>query len=213
MGQNFTTLNISPVNSHTLPPPFRQGVGVNNIKKEKIMHINKQNETGQITKKRNSFIPQDKASVIIENQTNIIKRICAKENFEKAYTIVYTNKSMPGIDGMTVYQLKDWLLKNREELIQQLTNYTYKPQPLLDILIIKPNGDTQKLQIPAIIDQFVQQAIAQILMPIFDPYFSSSMGGFNPSMHICPSFDNSYQEKYLWALLMRSSSVVYQSID
>ena len=113
---------------------------------------------------------------------NLMPSICSKENIERAYKRVYANKGAPGVDGMTVYQLKNWLYQNREQLIKQLREGTYKPQPVRKVEIPKPNGGVRQLGIPTVIDRLVQQAIAQALIPIFDPHFSKSSYGFRPGI-------------------------------
>jgi RNA-directed DNA polymerase len=113
---------------------------------------------------------------------NLIEIICSNENLDTAYKRVYSNKGAPGIDGMTVYQLKDWFAQHREQLRQQLMNGRYKPSPVRKVEIPKPNGGMRQLGIPTVIDRLVQQAVAQTLIPIFDPHFSESSYGFRPGV-------------------------------
>jgi RNA-directed DNA polymerase len=113
---------------------------------------------------------------------NLMPSICSDENIERAYRRVYANKGAPGVDGMTVYQLKDWLSQNKGKLIRWLIGGTYKPQPVRKVEIPKPNGGMRQLGIPTVIDRLVQQAIAQVLIPIFDPHFSTSSYGFRPGI-------------------------------
>lgn len=113
---------------------------------------------------------------------NLMELVCSYENLDNAYKRVYANKGAPGVDGMTVYQLNDWLSQNREQLIQQLMNGMYKPQPVRKVEIPKPNGGIRQLGIPTVIDRLIQQAIAQVLTPIFDPHFSKSSYGFRPGI-------------------------------
>lgn len=113
---------------------------------------------------------------------NLMPLVCSEENIERAYKRVYANKGAPGVDEMNVYQLKNWLVQNKEQLIQQLMDGTYKPQPVRKVEIPKPNGGVRQLGIPTVIDRLVQQAIAQVLVPIFDPHFSTSSYGFRPGI-------------------------------
>jgi len=113
---------------------------------------------------------------------NLMPRICSDENIDRAYKRVYANKGAPGVDGMTVHELKNWLSQNREQLMKQLMDGTYKPRPVRKVEIPKPNGGVRKLGIPTVVDRLVQQAIAQTLMPIFDPHFSTSSYGFRPGI-------------------------------
>lgn len=111
---------------------------------------------------------------------NLMERICSYENLDNAYKRVYANKGAPGVDKMTVYELKEWLSRNRETLIRQLMDGTYNPQPVRKVEIPKPNGGVRQLGIPTVIDRMVQQAIAQVITSIFDQHFSESSYGFRP---------------------------------
>jgi RNA-directed DNA polymerase len=110
----------------------------------------------------------------------LMEQICSHDNMHAAYKQVYANKGAPGIDGMTVWMLKSWLEEHRHTLIEQLMQGTYKPKPVRKVEIPKPQGGTRMLGIPTVVDRFVQQAIAQVLTPIFDPGFSNSSYGFRP---------------------------------
>lgn len=111
---------------------------------------------------------------------NLMERVCSYENLNMAYKRVCANKGAPGGDGMTVHELKDWLSKNREILVKKLMDGTYEPKPVRKVEIPKPNGGVRQLGIPTVIDRMVQQAIAQVITPIFDPLFSESSYGFRP---------------------------------
>ena len=93
---------------------------------------------------------------------------------------VKANKGSPGVDGMTVEQLPDYLRahwpQHREELLQG----TYTPSPVRRVEIPKPDGGVRKLGVPTALDRFVQQAVLQVLQPIFDPTFSEHSYGFRP---------------------------------
>lgn len=111
---------------------------------------------------------------------NLMEHVCESTNIDNAYKRVYSNKGAPGIDEMTVQDLKEWITKNKEVLIKQLMDGTYQPQPTRKVDIPKPDGGTRQLGIPTVVDRLVQQAIAQVLTPIFDPQFSESSYGFRP---------------------------------
>ncbi|MGK0607440.1 group II intron reverse transcriptase/maturase, partial [Enterococcus gilvus] len=82
-----------------------------------------------------------------------------------------------GADGMTTDQLLPYLKEHREELLVKLRQGTYKPQPVLRVEIPKPNGGVRKLGIPTVIDRMLQQAINQVLQPLFEPEFSDNSYG------------------------------------
>lgn len=111
---------------------------------------------------------------------NLFERILERGNLNRAYLQVVRNKGAAGVDGMSYDQLLPYLKENREELLDQLRKGTHQPQPVLRVEIPKPNGGTRKLGIPTVIDRMIQQAINQVLQPIFDPTFSDNSFGFRP---------------------------------
>lgn len=111
----------------------------------------------------------------------IMERICRHANLNQAYKRVKSNKGAAGIDGMTVDELLPWIKSHKQSLIESLLNGTYQPQPVRTVEIPKPgNKGTRRLGIPTAVDRLVQQAIHQVLEPIFDPTFSESSFGFRP---------------------------------
>lgn len=112
--------------------------------------------------------------------SNLMERICELENLRKAYRQVVSNRGTAGVDRMTVDELHAWAQKNMETLRESLLQATYKPQDIRGVSIPKPTGGTRTLGIPTVVDRLVQQAILQILQPIFDPEFSDNSYGFRP---------------------------------
>ena len=90
------------------------------------------------------------------------------------------NKGAPGVDGMTVDELRAWIAEHKQELIASLLDGSYQPQPVRGVQIPKPGGGMRQLGIPTVVDRLVQQAILQVLEPILDPTFSASSYGFRP---------------------------------
>ncbi|MFZ2170474.1 MAG: group II intron reverse transcriptase/maturase [Methylococcaceae bacterium] len=123
-----------------------------------------------------------KASRKDKTLTNqLMEQICEPSNLNRAYKRVKANKGTAGVDGMTVDDLLGWIALHKESLIESLMTGTYQPQPVLGIEIPKPGGKgVRQLGIPSVIDRLVQQAIHQVLEPIFDPTFSDSSYGFRP---------------------------------
>lgn len=91
------------------------------------------------------------------------------------------NKGAPGIDGMTIEDALPWLREHREELLESIRQGKYKPQPVRRKEIPKPDGGVRKLGIPTVIDRIIQQAIAQQLVPIYEPLFSDDSYGYRPN--------------------------------
>ncbi len=110
----------------------------------------------------------------------LMEQVCDPKNLVRAYRRVRSNKGKPGVDGMTVHELADWLRNNHEALTASLLDGTYRPQPVRGVQIPKPGGGQRQLGIPVAVDRLVQQAILQVLNPIFDPTFSNSSYGFRP---------------------------------
>lgn len=114
------------------------------------------------------------------NTENLLGRIVEKRNFFEAYKKVVANKGSSGIDGMRVDELLTYLQENYESLKESLLSGEYKPLPVRRVEIPKANGGIRLLGIPTVIDRLIQQAINQIINPIFDKEFSNSSYGFRP---------------------------------
>ena len=110
----------------------------------------------------------------------LMEQVCDPKNLIRAYRRVRANKGKPGVDGMTVHELADWLRQNHRALTASLRQGTYQPQPVRGVQIPKPGGGQRQLGIPVAVDRLVQQAILQVLTPILDPTFSHSSYGFRP---------------------------------
>ena len=109
-----------------------------------------------------------------------MEKIAGSANLNQAYKRVKANQGAPGVDGMTVTDLRPWIAANREALIASLLDGSYQPQPVRGVEIPKPGGGKRQLGIPTVVDRLVQQAILQVLEPLLDPSFSASSFGFRP---------------------------------
>jgi group II intron reverse transcriptase/maturase len=108
------------------------------------------------------------------------EQIWSKANLSAALKRVEQNKGAPGVDGMTTGELRRWLHDHWPEMRVLLDAGTYKPRPVRQVTIPKPGGGTRNLGVPTVMDRLVQQAILQVLTPIFDLGFSESSFGFRP---------------------------------
>lgn len=108
----------------------------------------------------------------------LMEEVTDRENLNRAYRRVKANKGSPGVDGMTVGDLKAWIADHKAELIASLLDGTYRPQPVRGVEIPKPGGGMRQLGIPTVVDRLVQQAILQVLERLLDPTFSPSSFGF-----------------------------------
>jgi len=110
----------------------------------------------------------------------LMEAVVARENMLRAYEQVMSNKGAAGVDGMTVEELKPHLQEHWERIKEELLNGTYQPQPVRCVEIPKPQGGMRQLGIPPVVDRLIQQALHQVLSPIFEPGFSESSYGFRP---------------------------------
>ena len=111
---------------------------------------------------------------------SLMGAVCERENLKKALRRVKANKGSPGVDGMTVEQLPDYLRTHWPQHRDELLRGTYTPSPVRRVEIPKPDGGVRKLGVPTVLDRFVQQAVLQVLQPLFDPTFSDHSYGFRP---------------------------------
>jgi len=109
-----------------------------------------------------------------------MEEVCERENLKEALERVKANKGSPGVDGMTVGEIKDYLKQHWPAIREQLLNATYEPQPVRRVEIPKPDGGVRKLGIPSVLDRFIQQAVMQVLQRRWDPTFSDHSYGFRP---------------------------------
>ena len=121
--------------------------------------------------------------IITDFQTdNLMEQILHKDNLNKAYKKVKSNKGAGGIDGMSVDELLGFLKDNKKHLIQQIRNGKYKPNPVRRVEIPKETkGEFRKLGVPTVVDRVFQQAITQVLSPIYEKQFSENSFGFRPN--------------------------------
>jgi RNA-directed DNA polymerase len=110
----------------------------------------------------------------------LMDQIASSANLNQAYKRVKANRGAPGVDGMTVDDLRPWIVENKDALITALLEGSYQPQPVRGVEIPKPGGGKRQLGIPTVVDRLVQQAILQVLEPLLDPSFSASSFGLRP---------------------------------
>ena len=110
----------------------------------------------------------------------LLEKVLSKENLNLAYKQVYKNKGASGVDGVTVDELFSYIKEHKDELLDKIRNRKYKPLPVRRVYIPKENGKLRKLGIPSVIDRVLQQAIVQVLTPIYEEQFSNNSYGFRP---------------------------------
>ena len=130
----------------------------------------------------------DRGKIAENNATNtdgqtdsVMEKILNRRNLYEAYKKVKANRGAGGVDGMQVDELLPYLQQHADELIQQLREGKYKPNPVRRVEIPKEEkGKVRKLGIPTVVDRMIQQAIAQVLSPLFEAQFHENSNGFRP---------------------------------
>ncbi len=117
----------------------------------------------------------------MKTDNTLLESMLSNENIMEAYKQVKRNKGAPGIDGMTINELKGYLDENIDTIREQIRTRKYKPSPVRRVEIPKSGGGVRNLGVPTVIDRVVQQAIVQVLTPIYEPLFSDSSYGFRPN--------------------------------
>lgn len=113
-------------------------------------------------------------------EPDILGKILDKDNLNRAYKRVKANKGAPGVDGMTIEEVPPWRKEHNHELVERIRKGKYSPSPVRRVEIPKPDGGMRKLGIPTVVDRIIGQAMAQQLMPIYEPLFSDNSFGYRP---------------------------------
>ncbi len=135
---------------------------VNQAKAGQVEQVNKENQQGR---------------ALAEDLMTIV---CSSHNLKQAYQRIKRNKGVAGIDQMPTGQFADWFIAEGESLINDLLHGNYQPQGVKQVEIPKPKGGMRKLGIPTVKDRIIQQAISQVLSPIYERVFSESSYGYRP---------------------------------
>lgn len=118
---------------------------------------------------------------MLNKDDTLLNELLSGDNLKIAKQRIKKNKGASGIDGMEVKELDEYLSKHLDEIKEQIRNKKYSPKPVKRVEIPKPDGGVRNLGVPTVVDRFVQQAIAQVLTPIYEPKFSESSYGFRPN--------------------------------
>lgn len=127
----------------------------------------------------------------------LLEAILYRDNLNRAYKRVKANKGAPGVDGMTVEEALPWLKEHGKEMTEAIRSEKYKPTAVRRKEIPKPDGGVRKLGIPTVKDRIVQQAIAQQLMPQYEPKFSEGSYGYRDAIFKIRGYAD---EGYEWAV-------------
>ena len=127
----------------------------------------------------------------------LLARLVSRENLNAAYKKVKKNGGAPGVDGMTVDEAAPYLKEHGNEIIRRIIKGKYKPMPVRRVEIPKPDGGVRLLGVPTVVDRVIQQAVVEVLTPVFEPTFSDSSYGFRPgrSAHMAVMKAKEYYEE------------------
>ena len=118
--------------------------------------------------------------VVHRDRDGLWQQVLSPANLMAALNRVEANRGAPGADGMTTEALRPWLREHWGRVREDLDQGVFRPQPVRRVAIPKPGGGSRMLGVPRVLDRFLQQAMAQVLVPVFDPGFSGSSFGFRP---------------------------------
>jgi len=128
-----------------------------------------------------SSMSQNRGNDGDEYAKRLLEKILDRDNMNFAYKKVKANKGSHGVDGMRVEELLQFLKQNGKQIKQSILEGTYRPKSVRRVEIPKPDGGIRLLGIPTVLDRVIQQAIAQVLSPIYEEKFSCSSYGFRPN--------------------------------
>lgn len=128
---------------------------------------------------RTAAAPGEKPALSLFPES-LMEAVVDSTNLERAWKQVRANRGAPGPDGVTLAEFPEWVLPRWPTIRQQLLEGTYRPEPVRRKTLAKPDGGERLLGIPNVLDRLIQQAILQVLTPVFDPSFSESSHGFRP---------------------------------
>jgi RNA-directed DNA polymerase len=128
-----------------------------------------------------AFSATEKTESLVISNDSLMEAICSERNVQEALRRVVANRGAPGVDGMEVGELREYLAQHGPEVMNQLRSGTYRPLSVRRVEIPKPDGGVRKLGIPTVLDRLIQQAVLQVLQPLWEPTFSEHSYGFRPN--------------------------------
>jgi len=150
-----------------------------------------------------SPMSEEERNGVNEPTKGLLEKILDKGNMNLGYKRVKSNKGSHGVDGMKVEELLEYLKRNGNQIRQQILEGKYQPQPVRRVEIPKPDGGVRLLGIPTVLDRVIQQAIAQVISPMYEEQFSENSYGFRPnrSAHQAVEKSRGYIEAgYKWTV-------------
>lgn len=151
-----------------------------NISKDTCLQKNRAEPEGYVEGQTFMRITENNITNAVPAENGLLEHILSPANLNLAYKRVRNNKGSAGIDKMEVESLKDYLVANKDMLTSSILHGKFRPNPVRRVAISKEDGKKRKLGIPTVVDRVVQQAIAQVLSPIYEKQFSTHSYGFRP---------------------------------
>jgi group II intron reverse transcriptase/maturase len=170
------------------------------LREQKTTNVGCPNECMVETKNNEGARSVTTLESVEENSARLLEKILDRDNLNAAYQRVKRNGGAAGIDGMTVDEMFPYLKEHGWEIVQNIKAGKYKPQPVRRVEIPKPDGGVRLLGVPTVIDRMIQQAIVQVLQPIFEPTFSDNSYGFRPGRNAHQAIEQAkkyYEEGYI----------------
>ncbi len=143
-------------------------------------HSSTEETTGSLSRPGSTVTAQVEQPALSLFPVSLMEAVVDTANMETAWKNVKANRGAPGPDGITIAEFPDWFRPRWPDIRQQLLDGTYRPEPVRRKTIDKPDGGQRLLGIPNVQERLIQQAIVQVLTPLFDPTFSESSHGFRP---------------------------------
>jgi len=143
-------------------------------------HSSTEETTGSLSRPGSTVMARVEQPALSLFPETLMEAVLDADNLETAWKNVKANRGAPGPDGVTIAEFPDWFRPRWPRIRQQLLDGTYRPDPVRRKAIDKPDGGQRLLGIPNVIERLIQQAIVQVLTPLFDPHFSESSFGFRP---------------------------------
>lgn len=173
------------------------------ISQDNYRQKNRAEPEGHAGVQTSMWITENNLTSLPQTGYGLLEHILSPANLNKAYKRVLQNGGAGGVDEMQVESLKDYLIREKDELTMSLLTGRYRPNPVRRVEIPKENGKQRQLGIPTVVDRVIQQAITQMLSPVYERQFSSNSYGFRPkrnahqALHQCQHFLN---EGYKYAV-------------
>ena len=154
--------------------------GKQKISQDTWQHESRAEPEGSVGGQTFMWMAENNLAKTNEQEYGLLEQILSPSNLNRAYKRVLSNKGSGGVDKMEVESLRGYLVEHKDQLIRSILDGSYRPNPVRRVEIPKEKGKNRALGIPTVVDRVVQQAMAQVLSPIYEKQFSENSYGFRP---------------------------------